>query len=149
MKPGQVRAIAVCVFRDGDRLFLAEYRDPLTGEPFYRPLGGTIEFGEYSRDCIVRELREELGVEIVDPAYLGVIENVFTYNRQKGHEIVLVYQACFADASLYERESIVGRDDGGELVAVWKPLDYFRAGESPLYPTGLLALLDGAVHDPR
>jgi len=142
MKPNQVRAIAICVFRDDDRLFLAEWRDPLTGQPFYRPLGGTIEFGEYSRDCVVREIREEIGAEVTDLTYLATIENVFTYNRQMGHEIVLVYQAHLADPALYQVESIVGDDNGSELVVVWKPIDHFRAGKLPLYPTGLLELLD-------
>ena len=142
MKPDQIRAIAICVFRDGDRLLLAEWPDPLTGQPFYRPLGGAIEFGEYSRDCVVREIREEIGAEITDLQYLTTIENVFTYNNEQGHEIALVYEARLADPDLYKVDSFVGDDDDGELVVVWKPIDHFRAGAAPLYPTGLLDLLD-------
>ncbi|MBU1750352.1 MAG: NUDIX hydrolase [Chloroflexi bacterium] len=142
MKPNQIRAIAICVFRDDDRLLLAEWQDPLTGETFYRPLGGGIEFGELSTECIVREIREEIGVEVTDLTYLATIENVFTYNNQPGHEIVLVYEACLADPTLYQVESVIGDDNGSELVVVWKSIDHFRAGQSPLYPTGLLELLD-------
>ena len=143
MKPNRIRPIAICVFRDAGRLFLVEWRRPSTGEPFYRPLGGAIEFGEHSRDCIVREIREEVGAEITDLTYLGTIESIFAYEGEPGHEIVLVYEARFADPRLYEVESVIGQDDGGELVAVWKSIAYFQAGEAPLYPDGLLDLLDG------
>jgi ADP-ribose pyrophosphatase YjhB (NUDIX family) len=144
MKPGEIRPITVCIFRDGDRIFVAEYHDPSLGEVFYRPLGGAIAFGEHSRDCIVREMREEMEVEIVDLAYVGTIENIFTYDGQPGHEIVLVYEASFADPRLYEVEAVRCRDDGGEFVGVWKPIDEFRSGKAPLYPEGLLDLLDEA-----
>jgi len=71
MKPGQIRPIVVSVFRDGDRIFLAQYHDPSSGERFYRPLGGAIAFGEHSRECIVREIREEMGTEITDLNYVA------------------------------------------------------------------------------
>jgi 8-oxo-dGTP pyrophosphatase MutT (NUDIX family) len=142
MKPGQIRPIVISVFRDGDRLFLAEYYDPSSGEKFYRPLGGGIAFGEHSRECIVREIREEMGAEITDLTYVGVIENIFFFDGKPGHEIVLVYEANFADSRLYEVESVRCRDNGGEFVAVWKPIAEFRAGKAPLYPEGILGLLD-------
>jgi ADP-ribose pyrophosphatase YjhB (NUDIX family) len=142
MKPGQIRPIVISVFRDEDRLFLAEYHDPSSGERFYRPLGGAIAFGEHSRECIVREIREEMRTEITDLDYVGVIENIFIFDGKPGHEIVLVYEATFVDSRLYEVESVRCRDNGGEFVAVWKPIAQFQAGKAPLYPEGLLDLLD-------
>ena len=148
MIPGQIRPIVISVFRDGDRLFLAEYHDPSSGEKFYRPLGGAIAFGEHSRECIVREIREEMGSEITGLTYVGVIENIFFFDGKPGHEIVLVYEANFVDARLYEVESVRCRENGGEFVAVWKPIAEFRAGKAPLYPEGLLDLLDKARECP-
>jgi 8-oxo-dGTP pyrophosphatase MutT (NUDIX family) len=142
MKPGQIRPIAICVFRDKDRLFLMECYDPTKKETFYRPLGGAIEFGEHGRESIVREIREEIGAEIKDLTYIDVIENIFVYDGKPGHEIVLVYEANFVDSHLYRVESVRCRDDGEEFVATWKPIAGFRAGEAPLYPEGLLDLLD-------
>ena len=148
MKPGQIRPIVICVFRDGDRTFVAEYHDLSSGVRFYRPLGGTIGFGEHSRECIVREMREEMGAEIKDLTYVGMIENIFTFDGKPGHEIVLVYEANFVDPRLYEVESFRCRDDGGEFVAAWKSIDEFRAEKAPLYPEGLLDLLDKARERP-
>jgi 8-oxo-dGTP pyrophosphatase MutT (NUDIX family) len=143
MKPGRVRPIAICLIRrsrDGCILVMQGY-DPLKGETFYRPLGGTIEFGEYSRETIERELMEEIGAEVADLRYLATIENVFEYNGQTGHEIVLVYEGRLADPSLYEYNAMVGREnDGSPMAVVWQRVDSFT-DEAPLYPTGLLELL--------
>jgi 8-oxo-dGTP pyrophosphatase MutT (NUDIX family) len=148
MRPGQIRPIVICVFRDGDRTFVAEYHDPSSGVRFYRPLGGAIGFGEHSRECIVREMREETGAEIKDLTYVGMIENIFTFDGSPGHEIVLVYEASFVDPRLYEVESFRCQDDDGEFVASWKSIDEFRAEKARLYPEGLLDLLDKAREHP-
>jgi 8-oxo-dGTP pyrophosphatase MutT (NUDIX family) len=142
MKPGKVRAIAICVFLHNGQLLAAESYDEVKRQNFYRPLGGTIEFGEYSQQTVVRELREEINAEVTNLQILGVLENVFTYNGQTGHEIVFVYQGEFLDSVYYDRPTIGGVENGTPQTAVWRPLNAFRTGEAILYPTGLLKLLD-------
>ncbi len=142
MKQGEIRPIAICVLRDGDRIFVGQYYDPTKGETFHRPLGGAVRFGEYTRECIVREVWEEMGVGIKDLTYLATIENIFTFDGKPGHEIVLVYEGNFVDPRLYEVESLMCRDDGGEFIGLWKSLEEFRRGEAILYPEGLLDLLN-------
>jgi 8-oxo-dGTP pyrophosphatase MutT (NUDIX family) len=145
MSARNIRPLAICVFSREGRILAAEGYDSVKSQTFYRPLGGRIEFGEHSRDTIVRELREEIGADAADLSYLGTLENVFTYNGEPGHEIVLVYDGRLADEALYRRESIECRDqDFGDLlfIARWMPLEGFRgAGAPPLYPAGLLELL--------
>lgn len=143
MKPGRVRALALAVIVHDDRIFVAEGHDPQTGTTFYRPLGGGIELGETSQQTVVRELREEIGAELCDLRYLGTLENIFHYNGQLGHEIVLLHRAAFTDPAWHQRASVAAYDDGDlNFIAVWKPLDDFRRGLAPLYPDGLLALID-------
>jgi 8-oxo-dGTP pyrophosphatase MutT (NUDIX family) len=145
MKPGKIRPLAICIFRRVDRIFVAEGYDAVKGQTFYRPLGGKIEFGEHSAQTIIRELREEIGAEVTALRYLGTLENIFTFNGQPGHEIVLVYDGAFADAAMYKVEAVEGREDDGDLlfVARWLPLDAFRGDDAPpLYPDGLLDLID-------
>lgn len=142
LKPGHIRPLAICVFRHGDRILVAEGYDSLKEEVFYRPLGGAIEFGERSQEALVRELREELGAEIGDLRYLGAVENIFTYNGKPGHEILLVYDGALVDRTMYERPELEGREhDGATFKVVWKSLREFRAGAARLYPEGLLPLL--------
>jgi len=150
MKPNAIRPIAICVFQHDGRILVVEGYDPLKQQAYYRPLGGAIEFGEYSADTIVRELQEELGAAVTNLRYLGALENVFTYNGQQGHEIVMVYDGAFADATLFEQPHLGGAEDNGApFRAVWLSLaDCRRPAAPPVYPTGLLELLEGSHAKP-
>lgn len=115
---------------------------PPKGRLFIARSGGAIEFGEYGRDCVIREIREEMGAEIRDLTYLGTMEKIFVYDGTPGHEIVLVYEGSFADSHIYQAESIRCRNNGEKFVARRKPASQFREGKAPLYPEGLLDLLN-------
>jgi ADP-ribose pyrophosphatase YjhB (NUDIX family) len=114
---------------------------PPKGRPSIARWGGAIEFGEHGRDCIIREIREEMGAEIRDLTYLGTMENIFVYDGKPGHEIVLVYQGSFADSQIYRAESIRCRNNGEKFIAGWKPASGFRERKELLYPEGLIDLL--------
>ena len=139
----QIRPLAICLFRNDDKILVSEELDPAKGETFYRPLGGGIEFGEHSADAIQRELMEEIGTEVKDLVYLGTLENIFTFNGTPGHEIVQVYDGALVEPGLYEQAVISGHEAEVNLPmkVVWKSLDEFGPGKSILYPDGLLELL--------
>jgi 8-oxo-dGTP pyrophosphatase MutT (NUDIX family) len=143
-KKNRVRPLAICVFRNNNRILVNEGYDSVVDEHFYRPLGGGIEFGEPSTETIYRELMEELNVEVDKPSlkYLGALENIFTFNGMASHEILLIYDGMLKDAGLYDQAEIIGIDpEGEETRAVWKTIDQFGEGKSILYPTGLLEML--------
>lgn len=135
----RIRPIAICLFSHRGRILAAEGYDPIKQQHFYRPLGGGIEFGERAVDTLHRELREEIDAEIKDLRYLGTLENIFTFNGEMGHEIVLVFDGVFVDTTLYEREHIAGVDVA-PFTAVWKRWDEFTP-QTPVYPDGLIELL--------
>ena len=135
------RPVAVALIRRNDEILVFEVPDPVERLTGWRLPGGTIEFGERGRETVVREIREELDVEVVDVGYLGTVENIFTYLGVAGHELVRVYAARFADEQLYERARFdCVEANGVEFTCIWKPVADFRAG-TPLYPDGLLALI--------
>ncbi|RJP49354.1 MAG: NUDIX domain-containing protein [Anaerolineaceae bacterium] len=140
----QIRPLAICIFRDGDRILVGEGYDPVKRETFYRPLGGGIEFGERAEEALRREVREEIGAEIESPVYLFTLENIFTFNGEEGHEIVMIFDARFLDEDLYTQDSIAGTEtvENRQLSfkAVWMRLDAFGPN-APLYPDGLLDAL--------
>ena len=143
-KKTRIRPLAICVFRRGDKIFVARGYDSHKEQTFYRPIGGKIEFGERGRETVIREVREEIGAEVLDLAYLGMLENIFRFEGKPGHEIVLIYDGKFRDPALNQDDlKIIGRDDGEILYeGSWKTLGFFRgASAPPLYPAGLLALL--------
>ena len=140
--PRYARPIAVCIVRRGDSILVFEGHDSVKEQTFYRPLGGSIEFGELGAKAVVREFREEIGSDLLDPTYIGVLENLFDYEGHPGHEIVLVYEAEFASGVLYDTQETEGYEDGGGSFRVmWKPLSDFGPSGDPLYPNGLAELL--------
>ena len=143
MKKNRIRAIAICVFRNGNRILVAEGFDEFKNQKFYRPLGGTIEFGEYSNETVRRELMEEIQAEVSDLRYLGTLENIFTFNGNNGHEIVFIYDGKLIDEALYEKDVLQGDELGTSFKAVWINLHTIGPESPPLYPTGLAELLNG------
>lgn len=142
----RIRTIAICLFSHNGRILVAEGVDAVKGQTFYRPLGGSIEFGEHSNDTVIREIDEELGAEVKPESlrFLGTLENIFVYNGLPGHEIVLVYDGELTDATLYDQQELAAsEDDGMPFRALWKPLDEFGSSV-PLYPDGLTELLQEA-----
>ena len=141
MRAEKIRPIAICVCRSGNRILVAEGHDSKKGQTFYRPLGGTIEFGERGEETVQREFREEINADLTEVRYVGMLESIYTYEGQRGHEVVLVYDGCLSDVSLYEKEIIQGDELGQPFKAAWKRLDEFGPGKPPVYPDGLLELL--------
>jgi ADP-ribose pyrophosphatase YjhB (NUDIX family) len=134
-----VKAMAV-IKRDRDgALLVSEYGGP-EAAPFHRPLGGHVEFGEYALATVHREIQEEIGQRLEGVRLLGVLENIFRWQDSTQHEIVFLFTASFADPAAYEIpvQRILDDTDGWTRV-VWRARG---AVEPPLYPDGLMDLID-------
>ncbi|MEJ7812916.1 MAG: NUDIX domain-containing protein [Gemmatimonadaceae bacterium] len=142
MMSADIRVLAIGVFRVGDRVLVARGVDPASGEPFYRPLGGRVEFGERAAIALGREIAEELGGAIEDPRLLGVLENLFEYAGRPQHEIVFVFDARFSDPSWYLRAELPVTEAGTAWEAArWISIEALSSGPDRLVPDGLLSLL--------
>jgi ADP-ribose pyrophosphatase YjhB (NUDIX family) len=139
----RIRVKSFVVVPDQTRTHHAVWRgEDSTKEPpsFHRVLGGSVEFGEASIDTAVREMREELGIELVEPRLLGVLENVYTFRGEPGHEILFVYTSA-TTTDVVPPEGGEFFDLGRSMWVEWRRLD--GVGETlPLYPDGLQRLLD-------
>jgi len=139
-----IRVVALGAVRRGDDLLVFEGESPETGEPYYRLLGGGVEFGEHSRDAVVREFAEELGVAFVDPTAVGTFERVFTFGGEEAHEVWRVYEGDIREAWPYEQESFsfVEPEFDTEHRARWLAVDRLRADEVTFYAPAVLDALD-------
>ena len=54
--------------------------------------GGHIEFGETGREALVREMKEETGLDATAGDLLGVVESSFVQKGEKHCEINLIYK---------------------------------------------------------
>lgn len=151
MDTTRIRPIAVCLFLHENRILVSEGFDTVKRNYYYRPLGGGIEYGESSRDAVVREIREELGVEIENVRLLGVLENIFIYEGQQGHEIVFVFDAEFADKSLYKSGEIDGYEQEANVnfKAKWYSLNEIKKDDGRLVPEQLSKLLTSLPPEKR
>lgn len=61
------------------------------GSSTYLP-GGHIELGETGREALVREIKEETGLNSTTGRFMGVVENSFIQKGKKHSEINLVYE---------------------------------------------------------
>ena len=140
MKGNEIRAKAVCVVRHEGKILLIDTHAP--DHPEIRvliPVGGRIEFGEYSKDTAMRETLEEIGADVVNLRFMGVIENMFSHEGIDYHEHIFAYEGDFADQSLYQQEEIHGKEDSGwEFVCRWVEVDLLKSKKVLFFPTQML-----------
>jgi ADP-ribose pyrophosphatase YjhB (NUDIX family) len=141
MASRHIRPISLGLIWKDTSLLVAHGVDPLDGQPFFRPLGGGLEFGERAIDALRREFVEEIGAELCDERFITVLENLFRYDGQPHHELVFVFEARFKDARLYERAEFEIHEQNMSTTASWMPLRELVGGDRPLYPAGLESFL--------
>ncbi len=140
-KTGEIRVLALGLIQDGERIFISEGYDLVKQQTFYRAMGGGVDFGETSRDALQREFQEEIQADLTNIRYLGCLENLFVFNGQQGHEILLVYQCDFVDPKFYQLEKIVFAEGKRKKTALWIDINRFKPGELKLVPEQFLEYL--------
>ena len=106
-------ARGVCI-KDG-KLLLCRAKG---GKSTYLP-GGHIEFGETGRVALVREVKEELGVDASVGVFLGAHENSFLQHGKPHAEINLIYELKLAGG--VDAGSLKSQEDWIEFI--WQDLD--------------------------
>ena len=99
--------------------------------------GGHITKGEPARDALIREIREETGLDAEVKKYLGTIEHAWDEAGGISHEINLVFSVSVSDID--HRLPVPSKES--KLEFIWYPLE--RLGDSKLEPSSLRLLLPG------
>ena len=136
----EIRPIALGLAVKNNKLLVSEGFDKVKNETFYRCLGGGIEFLEKSSDALKREFKEEIGANIIIKDFLGVSENIFTYQGKKAHELILFYSIDISDDNYQEEYKVI--DDHGETIAKWIDIQEFKNKSKILYPEDVFKYLD-------
>jgi len=137
----RVKAMAYLPNAAGTHHAVLKGTDPSDGRTFHRLLGGSVEPGERSEAAVVREIAEELGATLVEPRLLGVVESVFTYDGEPGHEVVFVYAGRLAEGDVVPPEGGWYDDVGIPMWVEWRPCDEDVSDALPLYPDDVGKLL--------
>jgi NAD+ diphosphatase len=112
--PRLAPAVITLIERDDERILLA--RNPAFPGPFFSLLAGFVEPGETLEEAVVRETREEVGIEITDVAYWGSQPWPFP------HSLMVGFRARYASGEL-----VLAADEIAEA-------DWFGPHELPMIP---------------
>ena len=128
----EIRPIALGLVIKDNKLLVSEGFDKVKNEIFYRCLGGGIEFLEKGKEALKREFLEEINVDIIIKDFLGISENIFTYQGKNAHELILFYSIEISDENYQEEYKVI--DDHGETIAKWIDIEEFKNKNKILYP---------------
>ncbi len=125
--PRLTPAVITLVERDDGRALLAWGRQ-FPGR-FYSALAGFVEPGETLEQCVSREIREEVGIEVEAIRYFGSQPWPFP------HSLMIGFNASYAGGELVLQEE--------EIVEA----DWFRHDELPPVPTGRMSIAGWLIED--
>ncbi len=125
----------------GERLLLGEVEDSVGRSKGFRPLGGSVEFGETREEALRREFMEELGWSIRITSPWHAFENIFVHEGTTGHEYVFVANVAVDGREPNpDRRIRYNEADGTRCQAGWFVPSALPHG-LPLYPEALAHLV--------
>ena len=132
---------AASIVRRGDEVLLHMFE----GQEFWCIPGGRMEMNEPARECVRREMVEEMGLPEDTEIHVGdllyIIENLYTYGGMRHHECGLYFEATLPpDSAQMQAQKFIGHEwDGSELYFEWFPTS--ALGGLDLRPAILRTLL--------
>ena len=135
----EIRPIVLGIVKKENKILVSKGYDKVKNEVFYRSIGGGIEFLENSKEALKREFKEELKVDINVGEFLGISENIFTYNGKNAHELILFYNVSINEEDYKEKYHVI--DDNSETDAMWIDIDKFKNKELKIYPEQMFKYL--------
>jgi ADP-ribose pyrophosphatase YjhB (NUDIX family) len=129
---------------DGQEILLSRLAERITTDELWTLPGGGLDHGEDPRDAVLREVREETGLE----ADVGQTARVYSAHlpgvwrdgrRVDAHALRIVYDGWVAPDAPEPR---VVEVDGSTAAAAWQPVADVVDGRLPVAPLVLEALAD-------
>ncbi|MDE2180230.1 MAG: NUDIX hydrolase [candidate division NC10 bacterium] len=101
-----VLAVGAVVVRDGKVLLVLRGREP--GRGLWSLPGGVVHPGETLKTAVVRELREECGIEVAVAETAEVVERLIqdAEGRMQYHYVILDYQAKWLQGELAPSDEV-------------------------------------------
>lgn len=142
--PSHIRPMVLTLVHRNNEILVFKGQHLVNGQPQYRPLGGGIDFGEYSKDAVEREMMEEINVPLKNIEFLEVIESLFaSFDGTPRHHVIFLYRAEFANETDYDTEKFEIIEDyfTERVFGEWMPIEPFKNEEIILHPKPMLKWL--------
>ncbi len=130
----RIKTKVLCIFHKDGRILASRGINKVTNQVFYRLLGGSLDFFEKAEAGIRREIQEELHSEIENLHFIDVIENIFTHEDWRGHEITFLYSGDLTNKELYQHPTVHIVEDTYEFDAEWITVSEILNGTKTLFP---------------
>ncbi|MRG87184.1 NUDIX hydrolase [Salinibacillus xinjiangensis] len=85
--------------------------------------GGRVKVLEDSKTTVVREVKEELDLDVKVAHLLWMTENFFTYNAKDFHELGLYYRVFPETGDFVLRKEPFYGEEGEHLIYQWIPIE--------------------------
>lgn len=135
----EIRPVVLGIARNNNKILVSQGYDKITGQTFYRCLGGGIEFLETSEEALKREYKEELGIDIDVQEFCGIAENIFVFEGKGAHELILFYNIKIKDNDFKEEYCVLEEETQTE--AFWIDIEEFKNNNKILYPKQIFKYL--------
>lgn len=99
----------------------------------YYLVGGRVSFGESTEEALIREVKEELEIDVKTYKPIWVNECFFTDNGTVFHEIGMYYLVDLSNTDFYHYETVFSTDEGCKT-NVYEWLDIDNIKNVVLYP---------------
>ena len=86
--------VTAAVLISNGKLLIAKRRSGSHGGGRWEFPGGKLEYGEDTKDCLVREIREEIGCSIRVESLYDVSSHIYPDGR---HYVIIFYRCAIAD----------------------------------------------------
>jgi 8-oxo-dGTP diphosphatase len=144
--PRRQRVAAYAVIVRDERILLSRLAERISPSELWTLPGGGIDHGEDPRDAVIREIREETGLDAVVGEQARVYSAHMPHARRDGrrsdyHALRIVYDAWVPPDAPEPR---VVEVDGSTVDAAWHPLADVLDGTVPTVPMVTQALEDWA-----
>lgn len=112
-----IHSLVICVDvfirKDGKYLLMKRSKHKKYAPNIISPFGGKIELNENPYECAIREVREEVGVEIANLKLESVILELIDDNNEPANRLVFEFSADYASGEVI-------KSDEGEAVLLTK-----------------------------
>lgn len=93
--------VAAAIITDGDRLLIARRKlDAKIAPGMWEFPGGKIEHGEHPEATVVREIREELNLEVAVDGFFDLVSHIYESPAGRAHVVILAYRARLVGGEL-------------------------------------------------
>ena len=94
-------------------------------DEYYSLIGGRVKLGESTKDAIVREAKEEIGITFKNEelTLIKIVENFFTYNGMDFHKLLYIYKVDNEQIGKMDNFKTLDKDN---VVNKWIQINNFK-----------------------